>query len=111
MCICVCVWGGVGVVLSWLQASSVPRLWFLHHLSPLQGSERPPPPSHLPDPTKALVSLLIMKEKVRRIRVIPPPGERLTSEPGESGLVSRGSQGHRSPVKSRRVYLGAHCVA
>ena len=23
----------------------------------------------------------------------------------------RGSQGHRSPVKSRRVYLGAHCVA
>ena len=67
-------------MLSWLQASSVPRLWFLHHLSPLQGSERPPPPSHLPDPTKALVSLLIMKEKVRRIRVIPPPGERLTSE-------------------------------
>lgn len=67
-------------MLSWLQATSVPHLWFLHHLSPLQGSERPPPPSHLPGPTKALVSLLIMKEKVRRIRVIPLPGERLTSE-------------------------------
>ena len=35
----------------------------------------------------------------------------ILDSPGESGLVSRGSQGHRSPVKSRRVYLGAHCVA
>ena len=39
-CVSVYVSGGVAV-LSWLQASSIPRLWFLHHLSPLQGSERP----------------------------------------------------------------------
>ena len=30
----------------------------------------------------------------------------ILDSPGESGLVSRGSQGHRSPVKLRRVYLG-----
>ena len=80
--LCVCVWVGVGGArLGWLQAASLPCWWFLHHLSPLQGSERPPPLSHLPDPTKALVSLLIIKEKVRRIRVTPAPlpGERLTS--------------------------------
>ena len=35
----------------------------------------------------------------------------ILDSPGESGLVSRGSQGHCSPVKLRRVYLGAHCVA
>ena len=35
----------------------------------------------------------------------------IPGSPWESGLISRGSQGHRSPVKLRRVYLGAHCVA
>ena len=35
----------------------------------------------------------------------------ILDSPGESGLVFRGKKGLRSPVKSRRVSLGAHCVA
>ena len=35
----------------------------------------------------------------------------ILDSPGESGLVSRGSQGHRSPFESRRAPLGAHFVA
>ena len=49
----VCLGRGGGARLGWLQAASLPCWWILHHLSPLQGSERPPPLSHLPDPTKA----------------------------------------------------------
>ena len=30
--------------------------------------------------------------------------------PGESGLILRGKKGLCSPVESRRVSLGAHCV-
>ena len=41
----------------------------------------------------------------------PPPlqkgGVVTTGSPGESGLVSRGSQGLRSPLESRRGSLGA----
>ena len=32
----------------------------------------------------------------------------IPGSPGESGLVSRGSQGLRSPLESRRGSLGAH---
>ena len=35
------------------------------------------------------------------------PGDLVTICPGESGLVSRGSQGLRSPLESRRGALGA----
>ena len=35
----------------------------------------------------------------------------ILDSPGESGLVLRGKKGLRSPVESRRVSLGAHCVA
>ena len=32
----------------------------------------------------------------------------IPDSPGESGLISRGSKGLRSPLESRRVSLGAH---
>ena len=35
----------------------------------------------------------------------------ILNSPGESGLVLRGKKGLHSPVDSRRVSLGAHCVA
>ena len=35
----------------------------------------------------------------------------IPDSPGESGLISRGSKGLRSPLESRRVSLGAHRVA
>ena len=43
-----------------------------------------------------------LKLNIQKTKIMAIPGS-----PGESGLVSRGSQGLRSPLESRRGSLGA----